>query len=135
MKKYCSIFLLITALACQKESDKVTILHATVEDSRTTLDYPSILWSPDDAIVVNGKTSTAISIYNDGHGADFTLPELTAPYSAVYPASAYATSVRAILPSEQKYVPGGFDPSAALMWGYSEDNPDIRFQCGVALLK
>ena len=133
-------------------------------DTKTTISYNgdktySVLWAYDDAISVNDKTSTDISILeSDKRSAQFTLPTVNAPYCAIYPADAasgytvstpasgnegeegYVAAVPAqvtvTVPAVQKYVANGIDPDAAIMYAYSEsaDKP-LAFKHAMAYLK
>jgi len=119
--------------------------EASVEESRTVRSGLKILWSAGDRIVVNGKKSTGIELAQNRQSATFTLPVVSAPYYALYPASAYTEGTfdpangkygYLVLPGEQTYVSGSFDPAAALMCGMADSAEEgLRFQCGVAFLK
>ena len=86
----------------------------------------SVLWSADDAISVNGAASSAIEIAADNaKSATFTVSGVAAPCCAVYPAAVAsdftATSAVVTLPATQNYAEGSFDPEAAVMLGYMEE--------------
>lgn len=148
MKKFFPAALLPALLlfSCNKEQDGSTLIGASIpqEVPKTYLDFPYILWSPDDAIAVNGKFSTAVSIKTGSRSATFTLPSLQAPYYALYPTSAFVSGSfdtasgkygSLTLPSEQTYKPGSFDSGAALMYGWSQDTEDVNFSCATAFMK
>lgn len=129
---------------CKKEAGLCTEITVYTEDSRTELSFPSILWTEDDAIVVNGKTSTAVSIQPGGCKATFTIPPSSAPYYGFYPASAFVPGSYApasskfgsiVLPEKQTWVENSFDPAAALMTGYSTTSFDMSFSCATAFMK
>lgn len=148
MKRF-SLFILLSLLvlsSCSKEQESCTIIDAAIsqEVSRTYLDFPYILWSQGDAIVVNGKVSTGISIKSGKRYATFTLPSLQAPFYALYPSSAFVSGSfdkasgkygSLTLPAEQTYKSGSFDSSAALMYGWSQNSADVNFSCATAFLK
>ena len=96
-------------------------------------------WSEGDAISVNGIASAALGAEFEGASeAAFTVSGVQAPYIAGYPADAFSgysdgtASVR--IAPEQKYVPGGYDPSAFVMMGSSTDSR-IAFTPAVALFR
>lgn len=140
------------AAATQSADTKTTIS----DNSDNTY---SVHWADGDAISVNDKTSTDISILeSDKRSAQFTLPTVNAPYCAIYPADAasgytvstpasgnegeegYVAAVPAqvtvTVPAVQKYVANGIDPDAAIMYAYSEsaDKP-LAFKHAMAYLK
>lgn len=137
--------LALSLLSCNKveaENDQL-VITASVDEARTSLDGVRILWDDTDAICINGASSSSVSVSSDRRNAQFTLPVISAPYYALYPASAYVSGSYApasskygslTLPSAQTYVEGSFDPSAALMYGYSASDPEVNFACGVAFL-
>lgn len=137
MKRF-SLFILLSLFvisSCRKEEENTTVIRASIpEEARTVLAFPRLHWSEGDAIVVNGKVSTGIQISAEACYATFTLPLVNAPYQTLYPAIAYDGS-SLTLPEEQTYVAGSFDPSAALMYGWSESSADLAFHCGTAFLK
>ncbi|MBQ7268562.1 MAG: family 43 glycosylhydrolase [Bacteroidales bacterium] len=137
MKRYFIAALLpfILISSCRKEQEPCTVIKASfTEEVRTTLAFPKLHWSAGDVIVVNGQSSTGIEIHSEGEHASFTLPPVQPPYRALYPASA-CSGLNLVLPEEQVYVEDSFDPSAALMYGWSESTPDLGFSCGTAFLK
>jgi len=109
MKKTLIFALLaVTALfaSCEKEipSDdgpiaKGTVLEARLSDlTKTAIDGAKVSWTTDDAICVNGVASSSVSI--DGETASFSFAqELSAPYSAVSPASIYKNAETVTLPA------------------------------------
>lgn len=140
------------AAATQSADTKTTIS----DNSDNTY---SVHWADGDAISVNGKTSTDISISeSDKRSAQFILPTVSAPYCAVYPAGAasgyvVATSesgnkgeegyvaavpaqVTVTVPATQKYIANGIDPNAAIMYAYSESASEpLMFKHAMAYLK
>ncbi len=119
--------------------------EASLDDSRTVRSGLNILWSSGDRIVVNGQASTGMTLSANRRSATFTLPLVSPPYYALYPASAYNEGTfdpsagkygHLVLPAEQSYVAGSFDPAAALMCGKATSAEEgLAFRCGVAFLK
>lgn len=147
MNKYilmvCLLMMACTRQELQENAPQM-VFHATVEESRTRLDGVRVLWSEDDAIVVNGEASSSVTLSSDRRSAQFTLPVISHPYHALYPASAFVEGSYAPLssrygslnlPARQQWVEGSFDPAAALMCAVSSDTPGLNFSCGVAFLR
>ncbi|HJJ83124.1 MAG TPA: hypothetical protein O0X61_00985, partial [Methanocorpusculum sp.] len=92
----------------------------------------AVNWTAADEIVVNGVKSSAAAVdAADAKKASFSFEGIEAPYCAAYPATSatafVGTTATVILPSEQKYVEGSFDPAAALMLGYAADGTELAF--------
>lgn len=135
--------------SCTRETpvEPVMKLEASFADEvRTSLSGTKVVWSEDDAIVVNGSASTAIKIsQTNPSSAEFTLPVLNAPYYAIYPASDYVTNSyrpslakygSVTLSEEQTYVEGSFDPSSAVMVGkQTESGAGIDFHHAMAFIR
>ncbi len=143
--RFTALALALSFYACNKveTENSSVIITASVDEARTSLDGAQILWQDSDAICINGSASTSVTVSTDHKTAQFTLPVISAPYYALYPASAYVSGSYApasskygslTLPSTQTYVEGSFDPSAALMYGYSALSPGVNFTAGVAFL-
>lgn len=142
--------LLCLASACEKTTEESgeTLFYASMDESRTALSYPSLLWTAGDAICVNGKTSGSAKISDGGRSATFVVQSvIEAPYYALYPASAFvAGSFRPAnnrygsvhIPETQTCPADGFDSAAAIM-GACADNVDdpsqLHFHCLVSFLK
>lgn len=154
MKK--SIFLIAGAAALcmagcgtgplDRDLPQGTVIRATVDEaSRTALDGVKVLWSEGDAIVVNGAASTSTTLKEGGRSAEFSFGSvIDAPYYALSPASQFVSASylpaggsygSVVLPSAQTWVEGGFDPSAAILYGYGEGTPDVNFHLGVAFIR
>ncbi|MBR5103684.1 MAG: exo-alpha-sialidase [Bacteroidales bacterium] len=142
IKKIAVAVIMAVCCACTAELDSTkeyVQLAATIFDkidSKTTAsdegDKYSVTWTGTDIVSVNGQQSQAIEVDVDNpKRAVFTFGVVTPPYSSVYPASACksvsGTTGTVYLPSEQKYVSGSFDPDAALMIGYSEEEGKVTF--------
>lgn len=138
----------LLAAACRVQEpveSPVTVIGATIEEARTVLDGTKVLWTADDAVVVNGVASSSTTLKGGGKSAEFTFDAaLNAPYYALYPASRYIPESYApaggtygslVLPASQTWTEDGFDPSAALMYGCGSDTPDVNFSLGVAFIR
>ncbi len=123
-------------------SDGGTVLTAVIgTDTRTILgdkvgkEYP-ILWTEGDKINVNGESSSDAVIKDGFKQASFAFgKEMSAPYSAVYPASAYKAEGVITIPSTQSYVAGSFDPASSVMCSYSGVETTLTFHHLMAYLK
>lgn len=153
-KSIVSAGLILTAVfaSCEKNieqnyvpSDSVQLEATFASDTRTSLDGFVCSWSNDDAVVVNGETSTGIEVLAGGKVAKFTFPIIDAPYYGIYPASAYVENSydadngaygKVVVPAAQNYVAGSFDPAAAIMVGVQdEDGKGIAFTHAMSYLK
>lgn len=99
----------------------------------------AVYWSENDAISVNGVTSSAIEIAADNaKSATFTVSGVETPCCAVYPATVAsgfdAASATVTLPAVQEYTEGSFDPAAAVMLGYMEEEGTLEFSHAMAYL-
>ena len=123
-------------------SDGGTVLTAVIgTDTRTILgdkvgkEYP-ILWTAGDKINVNGESSSEAAVKEGSKQASFAFgKEMSAPYSAVYPASAYKAEGVITIPSMQSYVAGSFDPASSVMCSYSGGEATLHFHHLMAYLK
>ena len=164
MKKifYLSLALMtLAAVSCEKENikenetpvaeGKTLVLDAVAPadvtaspfGTKTTMvpngEVYSVNWSENDAISVNGKTSSSIEIDEDNaKSATFTVSGVQAPCCAVYPAAVAsdfdAASATVTLPATQNYVEGSFDPAAAVMLGYMADEGTLAFSHAMTYL-
>lgn len=124
----------------------VSVINVTVDNDDTRIylgdknddnTYP-VLWHGDDALSVNGVTSTSIAVQPDnGSAASFEFGALLeVPYKAVYPASvAAAGGDRVVLPVTQAMTEGTFDRNAAVLVGYSEAAGQISLKSVMAFMK
>ena len=99
----------------------------------------SVHWSENDAISVNGVTSTQTEIDSENaKSATFIVENINYPLRAVYPsvvASGFeAASALVTLPATQNYAEGSFDPAAAVMLGYMEEEGTLSFSHAMAYL-
>lgn len=148
----------LLALSCSKKemvspdegqggTDKTCVFSATLPETKTYLGdkvgdaYPNY-WGEGDAIDVNGHASAALY---DGDGyvgtssARFVVNAvLSAPYNAVYPASAVSAydsgSATITIPANQTYIAGKYDPYAFILMGSSETS-DFSFSPKTAIVK
>ncbi len=126
----------------EKQLDGGTVLTAVIgTDTKTMLgdkvgkEYP-ILWTAGDKINVNGESSSEAAVKEGSKQASFAFgKEMTAPYSAVYPASAYKAEGVITIPSTQSYVAGSFDPASSVMCSYSGGEATLNFHHLMAYLK
>ena len=135
MKKIYAIFGLALAMltaGCAKDATndvmpgKVTI-GVGIEQTRTSLgalngnEY-SVLWSAGDKIAVNGVASEALEAAAAGTSkATFTVANVAAPYSILYPAEILGLDGNITVATEQAYTPGSFASGSAVLVGYSEN--------------
>lgn len=136
MKRFIFALGLLSLLAgCAKEqpaSEAVTpaggtILKASLEDLKTSINGVKISWSQGDAICVNGAASRPITAA--GAQAVFTFEsQLQAPYKAVYPASLYKDANTLSLPS----VWANFNVP---LLGYLASGDNISFQSFTSIIK
>lgn len=147
----------MAAVGCLKEepaqtpeiNEGVNVLEVTSPSdlTKTTLvdngDFYSVNWTTSDVISVNGQESESLAVNDsDAKKAAFTFAEeLTTPYYSVYPASAYKAESLAegtatvVIPAEQTYADGNFDPAAAIMIGHSEVAGKLTFEHAVAYMQ
>lgn len=152
MRKSCFIFIALTLLpaaSCVREScgdpAGTMVIEAAVNVTKTHLEGLKVLWDSSDAIVVNNMESSSTEISQGGRTALFTLPSISGPLYAFYPASAFVSGSVApelsqyggmIFPSVQNFHAGTFDPSAALMTAYSSSSEEsLHFIHSAAYLK
>ena len=127
----------------EQESVQLSLTISDKTDSKTVAsdngDKFSVTWTGSEKVSVNGVVSQSMNVDPENpKRAVFTFGVVTPPYSSVYPASA-CKSVSGLtgtvtLPSEQKFVAGSFDPDAALMVGYSEQEGTLEFHHAVSYL-
>lgn len=127
----------------EQESVQLSLTISDKTDSKTVAsdngDKFSVIWTGTEKVSVNGVVSQSMNVDPvNPKRAVFTFGVVTPPYSSVYPASA-CKSVSGLtgtvtLPSEQKFVAGSFDPDAALMVGYSEQEGTLEFHHAVSYL-
>lgn len=114
MNKKTTLAVLATAVAiltagCTKETPEQvvtpakeikTVLSADLRPlTKTAIDGVKVSWTKNDAISVNGSTSEPLQA--DAEKADFSFTDvLTAPYSAVYPASIGKDATTVTLPAQ-----------------------------------
>ena len=127
----------------EQESVQLAVTISDKTDSKTVAsdngDRFSVTWTGSEKVSVNGVVSQSMNVDPENpKRAVFTFGVVIPPYSSVYPASA-CKSVSGLtgtvtLPSEQKFVAGSFDPDAALMVGYSDQEGTLEFHHAVSYL-
>lgn len=146
MRKFALLICALSLASCNKaEIEAGTVIKASTEESRTVLDGVKVLWQEADGIVVNGVKSSSVTVKADGTNADFVFSgTLDSPYYALYPSSNFVSSsyVPASgrygsinLPAVQTWTEGSFDSSAAIMYSYSDDLPEMSFKLGVSFIR
>lgn len=133
---------LLVAASCSKNAEEENRPYSgTISASLADTDISTGLacktvWKEGDAVVVNGIASKAIEASKAGQSvAEFTVNyDLEAPYKVFYPASDYRADGSLTFPTDQKYVPGQFDPDAAYLIGYGPD-PVISMHYACAFVK
>ena len=116
-------------------SDKIESKTLATDEGETY----SVTWTGTETVFVNGQHSKTIEVDADNpKRAVFTFDGVSAPYASVYPAAACksvsGTTGTVCLPSEQRYVSGSFDPDAAVMIGYSQQEGKVEFHHAVSYL-
>lgn len=130
----CCIVICGCSNASPEQNSGSRTFSCTLEDNgcgKTVLaDAGSLLWSAGDRIIVNGEISQALEQDRTASATFLVNAPVQAPYTAVYPASAFSEN-KLVLPARQQVTEGGFDPAAALMAVLSETET-LRFHhlCG-----
>ena len=147
-KLFIAVAVLVASFACttdvtsdlgvQLNGVGQTTLTFSLEESRTVLGaevnglYP-VAWCADDAISVNGITSTSIAIDDNASVATFSFDGvLNYPYCVAYPA---ANEGKVVFADQQSYTEGTFTDGAAVMYGYAEAAGGIALKHLTGVLK
>lgn len=144
-----AVLCILAAASCEREISAPegmrTTISASLESTKTALgdkegtSWPNY-WKAGDKISVNGVESDALDASADGQAsAEFTFAGiLSAPYYAVYPASAVsaynAGTATVTVPGTQAYVAGSYDPAAFVMCGKSTDAAKVVLQPFVSII-
>ncbi|MGN0188807.1 MAG: hypothetical protein ACI395_04760 [Candidatus Cryptobacteroides sp.] len=127
--------------------ETVFTLSAGIDETKVSLDGVHLSWSLNDQIVVNGVCSKPLASIDEDTGlAEFEFDqELTAPFHAIFPASAYveesySTTEEGVrtnicFPAKHTYYKNGLDPSAAVLTGTSGTKETLKFSHAVTYLK
>lgn len=137
--------------ACVKEANVDTPIGTPQEEGKVWVEFTAgaetkaalkegvgthqIVWEEDDQISINGETFEVTELSDDNLKATFGAfvpANFTAPYKAVYPASAGATFEALDIASIPSVVAGGFDDIVAV--AYSED-ASLQFKHVTSLIK
>ncbi len=113
-------------------ADTKTYLGELVDGAR------KVYWHNGDQIAINGNASTAITLNEDKTSAVFEFgPELTHPYSVLYPASMYKDPQTITLPAVQAGATNNFAKDTAPMASYqaAEGTVQMHHLAGVIRLQ
>lgn len=131
--------------AAETPETEATVLTAEIAGSSKTVlgdkagNNYKVGWSESDKINVNGSESAEAVLLGGGAASFSFAEELTAPFRAVYPASAYKSCEGAVVtvtfPASQQWVDAGFDPSSALMYASSDEDTKLVFHHLAAYLR
>ncbi len=148
------LLLALSVASCERAAqslpreESVLRLQAPVSElqSKTWIDAASagavapVYWSAGDRISVNGVTSSALEAADGARltSASFYLRNVVAPYTVIYPSSAFAgtgenESLLLDIPATQAWKAGSFCEGSALLYGYSasEETPvQMQNLCG-----
>lgn len=124
----------------REESVSLSLGSGTL--TRTVLGAPDgsaypVYWCEGDRIAVNGQRSEPLhGVADKATGATFTVSEVSAPYSVVYPSwicgAMDSGSAEITLQTIQKWTPGSFGNGAAVLYGQSgETDFTLTNLCGV----
>lgn len=101
----------------------------TVLGDKTGAQY-AVNWAEGDCISVNGKGSRALTAAQaGGTSASFTVSDVTAPYTIIYPVGAtFGEGIQ--LPKNQRFTHWGFDPATAIQVGKGASlTPELHNLC------
>jgi len=90
----------------------------------------AVNWAEGDCISVNGRGSRALTAAQaGGTSANFTVSDVTAPYTIIYPVGAsFGDGV--LLPKSQRFTNWGFDPATAIQVGKGTSlTPELHNLC------
>lgn len=127
MKKiYLFIGLTLSMLAggCSKDDSNDQPVVPGGEDDVTvqvtaTIAEEGLLWSEGATLAINGVESSALAAGGEA-AATFEVKNVSAPLKVVAPFKAYDAGDIVTIPDTQKYVAGGYDAEAFVMYGYAE---------------
>lgn len=134
------ILLVLCMASCSRTAQPMlqenTVLRlqapASAQETKTWIDAGAagtvapVYWSAGDRICVNGVTSSALDVKDGAKlaSADFYLRNVEAPYSVIYPHSAFAGiedgNTILDIPATQAWQEGSFAQGSALLYGFSE---------------
>lgn len=119
-----------------ESNSRVTVLHATTSDTKTTLDGDSVLWCDGDIICVNGFLSDPLELESPSATADFTINGVLGDEKkALYPASRYKNATVVTLPATQSYSEETFASGTVPMVAYTASGSNLSFKQLSCLLK
>ncbi len=126
MKKiYLFIGLALSMLAggCSKDDPIDNPVGPVDKDDVTvkvtaTIAEEGLLWSEGATVAINGFESSALATGGEA-AATFEIKNVSAPLKVVAPFKAYGAGDVVTVPDTQKYVAGGYDADAFVMYGYA----------------
>lgn len=126
MKKiYLFIGLALSMLAggCSKDDPIDNPVGPVDKDDVTvkvtaTIAEEGLLWSEGATVAINGFESSALATGGEA-AATFEIKNVSAPLKVVAPFRAYGAGDVVTVPDTQKYVAGGYDADAFVMYGYA----------------
>lgn len=124
-KIYLFIGLALSMLAggCSKDDPTDNPVGPVDKDDVTvkvtaTIAEEGILWSEGATVAINGFESSALAAGGEA-AATFEIKNVSAPLKVVAPFKAYGAGDIVTIPDTQKYVAGGYDADAFVMYGYA----------------
>lgn len=152
----CLMPILLPLLSCSRETAPVaangeTSLEITAPQAatKTWIDVREdglvlpVWWSDGDRVCINGVVSDPIAVSGGEKisKASFKVRNVEAPFTVLYPSSAYAGSDESGLlvniPSVQDYIPDSFGNGSAIMFGCGDsENGEVQMQqlCGAVCI-
>lgn len=138
----CSDLNVETPTVEETRAEKTVLTAVIGSETKTVLgdknesgEYP-VSWSALDRINVNGCESVGIVLNSGSATASFSFTdEMTAPYRAIYPASAYGSETVVSIPGNQTYKAGTFDEGSAVLYAYSTAGSRLVFHQLMSYLK
>lgn len=111
-------------------SPSANVTRTWLDTSIDGMSYP-VYWSNGDKVSVNGESSLPLSVA-DGQKvteADFLFTTISAPYTILYPASAWAGvndegRIKITIPDSQEWKADTFSDGAALLYGMAENETE-----------
>lgn len=136
------VFLALAMVSCVETTPEDPKKETPIEEKEMPIivSMPSpvggieFAFSQSSRMVVNGERSKKV----DGTGSSATFvfsDRLVAPFSAIYPQSAFSTMESVTVPARQKFVNGKLDENSAIMLGYSLSDSSIELHHVMSYLR